>query len=184
MAEQLNNPSDEFVRFFAKKVYPGILTKNAKAAFTQITKSALNQFIKERVDERLKTALKTQEEEEETTPLEVGKPPKSEIVTTEDEWEGFYIVRAILSELVDPDRVTIRDRKSYCGILLDDNQLKLICRMRFKSPKKKYVGFFDSQERRASGGRVEDKVPIDNLNDIYKFSERLRNTVKHYIADE
>ena len=63
MAEQLKDPSDEFVRFFAKKVYSGVLTKNAMTQFTQITKSALNQFIKEQVDDRLKTALGASEDD-------------------------------------------------------------------------------------------------------------------------
>jgi hypothetical protein len=56
MAEQLKDPSDEFVRFFAKKVYSGVLTKNVKEQFTEITKSAVKQFINEQVEERLKTA--------------------------------------------------------------------------------------------------------------------------------
>lgn len=184
MAEQLKDPSDEFVRFFAKKVYPGVLTKNAKTQFTQITKSALNQFIKERVDERITKALDSENTEEKTTEEISFKKDKNEIITTEEEWEGFYIIKAILSELVDPERVFIRNRQSYCGVLLDNNQYKVICRMHFKSPKQKYVGFFDSQERSASGSRIEDKIALDNINDTYKHAEKLRSTVKHYITDE
>jgi predicted type IV restriction endonuclease len=183
MAEQLKEPSDEFVRLFAKQVYNGILTKNAMAQFTQITKLALNQFIKEQVEERLKTALGTSEEINGNTEEITLKPAKNEIITTEEEWDGFYIIRSILCELVDPERVTIRDRQSYCGVLLDDNQLKVICRMRFNSPKQKYIGFFDSQERHKGGGRKEDKIAINNLSDIYKHGERLKNTVKHYIDE-
>lgn len=184
MAEQLKEPSDEFVRFFAKKVYTGPLTKNAKSQFTQITKSALNQFIKERVDERITKALDSENTEEKTTEQISFKKDKDEIITTEEEWDGFYIIRAILSEVIDPTRVFIRDRKSYCGVLLDNNQNKVICRMHFNSPKQKYVGFFDSQERRASGAKKEDKVPINDIGEIYKHSERLKTTVNHYIADE
>jgi len=29
----------------------------------------------------------------------------------------------------------------------------------------------------------EDKIPIDNVSDIYKHAERLRNTAKIYISD-
>lgn len=184
MAEQLKDPSDEFVRFFAKKVYPGILTRNAKTQFTQITKSALNQFIKDRVDERIAKALDSENAEERTSKEIPFKKDKNEIVTTEDEWEGFYITRAILSELIDPSRVYIRDRHSYCGVLLDNNQKKVICRMHFNSPKQKYIGFFDSQERRASGARIEEKLAINNLNDIHKYAEKLKKTVEHYISDE
>jgi hypothetical protein len=182
MAEQLEEPSDEFVKFFAKKVYSGKLTHNAMEMFTQITKSALNQFIKERVDKRLKIALSTSEDNDKPE-KELIITHKNEIITTEEEWNGFYVIRSILSEIVDPARVTIRDRKSYCGVLLDDNQKKIVCRMHFNSTQKK-IGLFDSQERSAGGGRIEDKIPIEKLPELYKYSERLKNTVKPYIADE
>ena len=182
MAEQLKDPSDEFVSFFAKKVYSGRLTQNAMEMFTQLTKSALNQFIKERVDERLKTALGASEDNKTEEVIKL-KTSENEIITTEEEWDGFYIIRSILSEIIDPERVTIRDRKYYCGVLLDDNQNKLLCRMRFNSKQKK-LGLFDNQERfKKGGGRKEDKIPIENLTEIYKYSERLKNTLKPYIED-
>lgn len=43
------------------------------------------------------------------------------VITTPEEIEGFYVVRSILSEKIDSERVAIRDRQSYCVILLDDN---------------------------------------------------------------
>jgi hypothetical protein len=181
LAEQLKDPSDDFVRFFAKKVYSSPLTKNAKTQFAQITKSALNEFIKDRVDERLEKALASENAEEKTTEDIDFKRDKSEIITTEEEWEGYYIAKAILSELIDPARVFIRNRHNYCSVLLDDNKYKVLCRMHFKSRKLKSVGFFDNQEKRASGAKIEEKVTIDNLNDIYKHSEKLKSTAKHYI---
>jgi len=183
MAEQLKDPADDLVRFFAKRVYSGKLSQNAMVMFTQITKSALNQFIKERVDERLKIALSTSEDNDKPEKEIIIKTHKNEIVTTEKEWDGFYIIRSILSEIVDPKRVTIRDRQSYCGVLLDDNQKKIVCRMHFNSKQKK-IGLFDSQERSLGGVRIEDKIPIENLTELYKYSERLKNTLKPYITNE
>lgn len=183
IADQINDPSDEFVKFFAKKVYSGVLTKHVKEQFTELTKSAIKQFINEKVEERLKTALGASEKDIKDTEENIKpKHDKDEIVTTEDEWEGYYIIKSILSEVVDPDRVTIRDRKYYCGVLLDDNQYKLICRMHFDS-KQKYFGLFDQQEKRKNGGKKEEKILIDKLNDIYKYAERLRSTAKFYISE-
>ena len=51
----------------------------------------------------------------------VSKPDNNGIETTTEELEGFQIIRAIGAELVDPERIAIRDAKSYCAILLDDN---------------------------------------------------------------
>ncbi len=183
MADQINDPSDEFVKFFAKKVYSGVLTRNVKEQFTEITKSAIKQFINEKVEERLKTALGASEENNEDAEVKIiPKLNKDEIVTTEDEWEGYYIVKSILSEILDPNRVTIRDRKYYCGVLLDDNQYKLICRMHFNS-KQKYFGLFDQKEKSKNGSKKEEKIQIDQLNDIYKYAERLRSTAKLYISE-
>lgn len=177
MLEQLDNPSDEFVRFFAKKVYSGPLTQNIREQFAQITKSAFNQFIKEQVEKRLKSALDVSDKEDESIPIE-EKSDKG-IVTTEEEWESFYIIKSILHEIIDVDRVAIRDRKSYCGILLDNNQYKILCRLHYNS-KQKYLGIFDTEERDKYGRKVEDKIPIENVNDIYKYAERIRNTAKLY----
>ncbi len=98
---------------------------------------------------------------------------KRRVVTTEEELEGYYIVKAILREVVDLNRIEHRDTKSYFGILLDDNNRKPICRLHFNTPQK-YIGFFDNEEKQ------EDRVPIDNLNKIYNYANRLKATIPFY----
>ncbi len=71
-----------------------------------------------------------------------------------------------MAEVVDPERVVMRDTKSYCGILLDDNNRKPICRPRFNG-KQKYLGLFDAAKN-------EERFPIDRVPDIYKYADRLR----------
>ena len=179
LAEQLNDPSDEFVSFLYKKINPnGRLTRNVMDKFTEITKTAFNQFIKEKVDERLVIALHGNNGEKESE-NDVTIPSNSPF-TSEEEWEGYYIVKSILSELVDPERVTIRDRISYCTVLLDNNQNRVICRMHFNS-KQKHLGFFDKNEKHIGGTKKEDKIPIHTVSEIYKHAERLRKTAKIYI---
>lgn len=178
IAEQLKDPSDDFIRFFAKQVYKGVLTKNAKEQFNPIIKAAIKEFINEQVDKRLEIARHSTEKSGESEEEIKVKPPKGEIVTTEEEWEGYYIVKSILSEIINPERVFIRDRKYYCGVLLDDNQLKVICRMHFDG-KQKYLGLFDKQEN-SKGAKKEERVPIENVNDIYKHATRIKNTINLY----
>jgi hypothetical protein len=43
----------------------------------------------------------------------------------------------------------------------------------------KYLGIFDNPERQKGGGRIEDKVLIESVNEIYKYAERLKNTAKY-----
>ena len=46
---------------------------------------------------------------------------KSKIITTNEELKGFYVVKGILCEIIDSDRITLKDNISYCVILLDNN---------------------------------------------------------------
>lgn len=173
IASEMNDPSEDFVKFFAKKVYSGPVTERVRLKFTGITKTAMNQFIKDQVSARLKSALDASDskpEEEETS--EVLVESKKGIVTTEDEWEGYYIVKAILNEVLDLDRIAIRDTLSYCGILLDDSNRKPICRLHFNG-KQKYLGLFDENKK-------EERISIETTKDIYNHSARLKATIDFY----
>jgi hypothetical protein len=91
------------------------------------------------VNERLTSALTASnpaEEEEDSGAREEAT------FTTEEEIAGFNIVRAIAAKAVDPKRVVMRDAKSYCAVLLDDNNRKTIARMHFNSPTARYLGTF------------------------------------------
>lgn len=67
-----------------------------------------------------------------------------ELETSEEEWEGYYTVKSICSEIIDPDRVAIRDRKGYCNVLLDNNQYYPIVKLHFNNPKNLRVEFYDA----------------------------------------
>ena len=172
LGEELNSPSEEFVRFFTKQVYSGKLTKRVKEDFKDITHRAFKQFVNEKISDRLKSALEEEvgSDVQEVENLEEEKDDG--IVTTEEEVEGFHIVRAILYKITDPERITLRDRKNYCNVLLDNNIKKRVCRFYFDG-KQKYVGFFDEN-------KAEEKVQIDKLSDIYKYAEKLKATLGYY----
>ena len=192
-AEQLLNPSENFMKFFASQVYSGKLTQVVKQQFTGLTKKALNHFINDRINERLKSALTTVDEENTSSVSPPIQPPyenqtatkevkskeeakkdrESRIVTTEAEIEGHLIVREILKEVIDTERVVMRDTISYCGILFDDNNRKPICRLHFNNSNRKYLGLFDEN-------KTEDKVSINQLSEIHQYADRLKTTVGYY----
>jgi hypothetical protein len=95
------------------------------------------------------------------------------IVTTEEEYEGYYIVKAILSEVTDPVNVVMRDAKSYCAILYDDNNRKPICRFYFDG-KQKFIGVFDNETK------TENKIPVTKPGDIFKLGNHFKNVVAMY----
>ena len=178
MAEQLENPSDEFVKFCASKVFDGSLTPNRREYFAGITKQSFIQLVNDRINERLKSAMSG-------TPLveSIPEAPTVEdsgreglIETTAIELEGFYIVKSLLRDVVDLNRLVYRDTQSYFGILLDDNNRKPIARLYFNRAQK-YIGLFDEK-------RKEERIPIQDLNDIYQYGEKMRKVFAFYEGDK
>jgi hypothetical protein len=178
------NPSPEFVKFLAKQVYDGIVTSKILDQFTALVKKSASNLINEIISDRLKTALENEEKKEElqpqlenTVPLPEGVVYMSDdgtIVTTQEEIDGFNIVRAILYETIDIARITYRDAQSYFAILFDDNNRKPICRLYFNSQTIKYISVFDSAKK-------EFKNKIDAIGDIYKYSKEIKDIVNFYM---
>ena len=162
------NPSEDFVRYFARQIYAGTRTKSVIEQFTRVTGVALKQFLSERINDRLKSALEGDTSKTETADTESGSLPtpesKPDIVTTDDEWQAFYAVKAIASQQVPTTRIAIRDKKTYCTVLLDDNNRNPICRFRF-SASRKDIGLFDTDS--------EERVTIESVDDIFQYSDRI-----------
>src|SRR5690606_12511151 len=102
LAEQLQEPSDEFVRFFASKIYDGMLTKSVRAQFASITQRALKQFVNDQVNERIRSALgpdtglPAPSVSAASLPIEEREEASDAltVVTTTEEHQGYYIVKA------------------------------------------------------------------------------------------
>ena len=96
---------------------------------------------------------------------------EEEAVTTQDEREGFMIVRAIVRDILKPSRIVMRDQRSYCAILIDNNNRRPLTRLHFNRGAK-LISLFDSEK--------EERVKIDPLDHIYDHAERLRATAGKY----
>ena len=57
ISEQLQAPSQGFIKLFAKEVHAGIVTKRVLEEFTDLVTKAFNQTISEKVNDRLNAAL-------------------------------------------------------------------------------------------------------------------------------
>ncbi|MCY3991230.1 MAG: HTH domain-containing protein [Caldilineaceae bacterium] len=179
---QLNEPDEEFMKWLVRQVYPGILTKQVRERFTPLVARAFREFINDRINLTLKSALDRDTEDADEEPGEQGDDQDEivdgdrGIVTTAQELEGFMIVKAMLRTVVDVSRVTLRDTKSYCGIILDDNSRKPICRLWFNRSQL-YLGVFNENKK-------ETRNKINSLDGMYGFAEEIRATTQRYLAEE
>ena len=169
MAEQLTNPSPEFVKFFAGQVHGGRISSSVIAKFTELVKKSLKEYINDRITDRLKSAIDLPDvttETEEITP----EPPDDDTIPTQCEMDSFYLLKSILREVLDINRIEYKNTKKYFGINIDGSVKKTICRLWLNS-QKKYIGIFDVNNKVV-------KQPIDGLDDIYGFCEMLKDRAK------
>ena len=165
-------PSENFVTFFTKQVYSGVMTAKVKEQFAPIVKRSFNLLISDAINDRLKSALnqENQIEVQETVLLEeTAKENISTIVTSEEELEGFYILKSMLRQSVDVKRITYRDAQSYFAILLDDNNRKTICRLYLGSAKKYFVVLDENKK--------EVKHEITSVDEIFAYSNVLLEVI-------
>lgn len=174
LLQNYNNPEEDFVRLLAKKVYDGTVTQKVLEQFTDITKRAFKQLINDQINLRLQGALTQPGGYNQNDDFDEsdGEEEKPKIDTTEEEIEGYHIIKGLVRDVIDPSRVTFRDTQSYFGILIDDNNRKPLCRLHLNSSNW-YLGLFDENKK-------EDRIGIEKLDDIYNHGAQLRERAKSF----
>lgn len=195
ISSEFENPSNEFVRYFAKPIYSGQMNQKVIDQFSPLVKKAIADLINETISERLGLAIANKDVQvankpNDVVPTESSEQPVSNqkqlpdgvvfmdeekgIITTQEEIDSYFIVKAIVRSVVDVARVFYRDAQSYFSILLDDNNRKPICRMYFNAKSVKYIGLIDKDKK-------ETRYEIKSLDDIYNYADTLRETVSNYL---
>lgn len=188
LSTQLSAPSEDFVKFFASRVYDGAVTQRVRDQFSVLLLKAVDQHLGDLLNDRLKAAIRptpsfaqveTQSVAELSGSNDLGASTEAQdestrkIETTTFEIEGYFVVKSIVRSVIASSRVVHRDAQSYFAILVDDNNRKPICRLHLNR-EKKTIGLFDSDKN-------ETRHPIESLDDIYKYSAQLVETVSRYL---
>ncbi len=168
---QTEEVSNDLAKIILANIYDGIKTQKVIDRFKPIIKKSLNGYINDIVTQKISAALDNSSKTEEEATINPDMPV-SKIVTTEEELQAFNIVRAILSESVNLDKIYYRDTESYFGILYENNNRKPICRLNLDT-KKKQLLIPDSNKKFF-------RYYIDNIIDIYKYKDNLLESVKRY----
>lgn len=180
-SDELQNPSDESVRFFLSSIYDGIKTANVIDHFRPILKKALNGYISELMNDRIQSALSNDNQEaaapKPSPELEVQQaeevPSASKIVTTEEEKEAYFIVKNLLKDIVFPEDITYKDTASYFNILYQNNTWRWICRLKLSENRKSLI-IPDENKK-------EQVFQLESLYDIEKYKEQLAEVLKRYM---
>ena len=169
LRKELTDPSEWLVKEMARRVHTAErISGQLIERFKPVVIDAIQAVVNDRVNSRLNSALEAEKAGDLNLAKddEIGAMEKPDSLKfTEEEREGLYIVRAICASVVEPSRLTEKDTKNYCNILLDDNSWKSICRMHFNSATKR-LEIFDGCEPKM--------LALQNIGDIYHYSARLK----------
>jgi hypothetical protein len=173
--KEVVSPSDDMVRFFATRMTDKMLRQNILDEFRTYTKQAFSEIVNDMVNDRINSIKSIAEKNSHPASVEEDEPTDTVedngIITTNEELEGFFIVKSILAEIVPLHRVVARDTKSYFGVLLDDNNRKWICRLHFNAKSNKYIGIHTSDKE-------EERFSLEHIEDIYKYKAEIIKTVE------
>ena len=166
--QQYNQPEDDFVDWLARQVYTGRMTQSVKERFVGLARRALREFVADHITQTLRAARdltnSPDSPHEVDTVAEDPAPARREMVTTPLELEAYEVVKGIVASLVDPERVVVRDSRTYCSLVLD-NIRQPICRLDFDRPQKR-IGMFEGN--RYDGGAYKVAwTPIEVVGDIH-----------------
>lgn len=172
--KEIENPSDEMVKLLVNKFFDKPLTANRMIAFKEYAKRALSVSINESISSRLKSALSINENiASEKQEPSIDEKTEHKNVTTEEETEAYYVIKAILREKISLERIADRDTQSYFGVLLDNNNRKPICRFHFNTSNK-YLEIFHN------GKDAGKKFLLNSLEEIYNYRDELHKTLENY----
>lgn len=168
---EIDSPSNEFIKVIAKQVYSGVITNKLRNKFKKMIRQEFERIINEKVEDKLNEAL--------------GKTNSfdDDIVTTKEEYEGYYIVKSILSRVIASDRINMKDVKSYCNVLLDNNSSYPIIRLYFNNPHNLKIGIFDDFEKRNSKRKTFSFHNINSVEDIYDYEEEIVKALNIYLRE-
>lgn len=183
---QLEEPSDDFLRFFLQGCYSGAKTQNVIEKFRPILRKALNDFISETMNDKIKVALggsggsvsvsESKPAEEATADSESDRDDKKRlpnIVTTEEELEAYFIIKNLLGDITDFRSITYKDTESYISILYKSNIRKWICRLRLTDNAKILV--------LPDENKKEVKFPIQDIYDLPQYKDQLVAVLQRYL---
>lgn len=178
LSKELQEPSDNFVRFLLSDVYTGVKTQHVIDKFRPVVKQAVNNYISELTAGKLKSVLMSQKPVEASVPVSAEVDSVDEkvslIVTTPEELEAYFLVKQLVKGVVAIEDVTYKDTQNYLNVLYKDNVRKWLCRIELTETRKALV--------LPASDKTSVRIPLNNIYDIEQHKDKLVEVMQRYIG--
>lgn len=130
IAEQFNDPSEQFVRALIKNIYTGVKTQAIIDKFKELTRVAINSYISDLLNDKIASAVATG-----VPAIQTEEPLRKEPEFLPIEIETLDFVKSMLN-VTD---VSYKKTTRYAYMHISDSQYKWICRVEAKKENKLFT---------------------------------------------
>lgn len=169
LAKQTVEPDESFVKYILGEIYEGRRNESVVERFRDIVRKSFNFYVSDVLNEKLKSVMQDNTEAgpgnpEGETPenADSKKETAQKIVTTAEEIEAAAMIKSMISEVIEPSRVSMKDFSSYATIQIDESYSKWICRLRVDRTKKSFSLWKPRSEK-------EQPIYIESINDLLSY---------------
>ncbi len=170
LSEQINNPSDQFIKSIIKDIYAGIKTQTVIEKFRPIIKDAFNVYINDILEEKLKNIINSPNNEIAIT-VQDSVPEK--VVERNFSDRELYMLNYIKNNILnDIDDITFKKTDNYIAIQLGNNNRKWICRIFIRSSNTHLFVLHKF-------GDYECEYTFDEVSQLLQISELIQEVSNH-----
>ena len=165
MISDMNEPSEELIKYYAYKIYPGHKRENILQKFSHLIKNAYKRTLSQNFDEQINKIVNPSEPE---TIVE----KKSNIITTELELDSYFTIKSIIREknIEVAEKIGYKDTINYLNMYIDKPS-KTFMRLYFNSKKPFFVFYENNNE--------QERIYIENVNDLYKYKNEIISIIEN-----
>lgn len=162
---QLENPSEEFVRFVTNNISSRRKTKKFLDRLRKLIFKSMENVLN--IISGSSTIVFNPEGCK-------SKASNSQAVTTEEELEGYKIIVSILSKVFSIDNLSFKDTTSYFSIIADKKPGQWIARLCLGTKKKSIL--------LPDGSRNGCRYYLNSIEDLYKYEDEILESASKYLA--
>lgn len=162
--QQFQNPTDEFVKLFLQPIYKGAKTQAVIEKFRPILKKALNDYLGENLNEKLQYAINN---------TNISIKTEEQNLSTKNEWNTFSLLKELLKNTLDINKISIKNTESYTAILYENNVRKWICRFIFSS--NQTILILPDENKK------ELRYPLSDINELSNYTTQLIEVSNRYL---
>lgn len=169
LQDALETPSPELVKLICKDIHNGRFTDSVLNTYTDTFKRVWQSIKNDIIQDNLNIIIKQNTPKQNCIETDTTTQPKKEIVTTNTEIEAYHYIKAIIANIIEPNRIILKDALNACNICMD-NQRYSICHLLFNNENKL---------------KLEINDTIYNINtpqDIFNYKNELINAATLLIA--